>query len=154
MIKWPGSQEPDQAGFQLAHGSSDSLFACLAKDHARAERYGKAMANLAQDPSFAPEHICENYPWVALGAATFVDVGGSYGTFGIALAQRFPKLKIIVQDRPDVIQVASKQLPESVKQQLSFMAHDIFTEQPVKNADVCFLNGSSTIGLTSTQFKS
>ena len=138
MVKWPGSQEPNQAGFQLANGTSESLFACLAQNQARAARFSNAMANLAQDPGFSPEHICQNYPWAKLETATVVDVGGSSGTFGIALAEHFPKLKIIVQDRPDVVQVASKQLPEPLKQQVSFMAHDFFTEQPVKNADVYF----------------
>ena len=138
MMKWPGSQEPNKAGFQLANNTSDSLFACLAKDPARANRFSKAMANLAQDPGFSPQHICQNYPWAELAAATVVDVGGSSGTFGIALAEQFPKLKIIVQDRPDVVQVASKQLPEPLKPRVSFMAHDFFTEQPVKDADVYF----------------
>lgn len=139
MIKWPGSQEPNQAGFQLANNTSDSLFACLAKDPTRASRFANAMANLAQDPGFSPEHICQNYAWGHLGAATVVDVGGSSGTFAIALAEHFPKLRIIVQDRPDVVQVASKQLPEPLKQRVSFMAHDFFTEQPIKDADVYFL---------------
>ena len=135
---WPGSEEPDQAGFQLANGTSDSLFACLAKDPARAGRFAKAMANLGRDPRFAPEHICQSYPWAELGTATVVDVGGSMGTFGIALAAKFPDLKIIVQDRPDVIRSASERLSEPLKQQVSFMAHDFFTEQPVKDAEVYF----------------
>lgn len=73
-----------------------------------------------------------------MGTAKIVDVGGSSGTFGIALAERFPNLNIIVQDRPDVVELASKKLPEKLKHRVSFMAHDFFTEQPIKDADVYF----------------
>jgi chemotaxis methyl-accepting protein methylase len=68
---------------------------------------------------------------------TVVDVGGSYGDVAISLARKYPKMTCIVQDLPKVI--SSAKIPEGLEKQLTFMGHDFFKEQPVKNADVYFL---------------
>ncbi len=54
----------------------------------------------------------------------------------MAIAQAHPALKLIVQDRPDVIEAAKEsELPKDLIGKVEFMAHDFFTEQPVE-ADV------------------
>ena len=83
---------------------------------------------------YEPVHLVENYPWAAIGAGTVVDVGGSLGVFGIAIAERFPRLNCIVQDQLEVI--ADAKVPSGLEDRVSFMAHDFFSVQPVKNADV------------------
>ena len=90
-------------------------------------------------PEFDPVHILDNYPWESLGDGTVVDVGGSHGAVSVAIAQRFPSLRCIVQDLPDVVADARTKIPPSLTNQVTFMEHDFFTEQPVKGADVYYL---------------
>lgn len=68
-----------------------------------------------------------------------VDVGGSKGEYGIKIAQKYPGIKVVIQDLPDVVSKARSNAPQDLGDMVSFMAHDFFTEQPVKGADVYFL---------------
>ena len=43
-------------------------------------------------------------------------------------------MRCIVQDQAKVVQNAAKDVPADVESQVTFMAHDFFTEQPVKGA--------------------
>jgi len=50
-----------------------------------------------------------DYDWTKHGeSATIVDVGAGMGGAAIELTRRFPKLKIIMQDKPEVIESARK----------------------------------------------
>lgn len=50
-----------------------------------------------------------DYDWTKHGeSATIVDVGAGMGGAAIELTRRFPKLRIIMQDKPDVIESATK----------------------------------------------
>ena len=91
------------------------------------------------DPGLEPIHVVENYPWESLGTGTVVDVGGGYGSVSIALAQRFSSIRCIVQDRIGVVEEARLRSPPDLTNRISFMEHNFFEEQPVKNADVFFL---------------
>lgn len=64
-----------------------------------------------------------------------LQVGGSAGHDAIVLARSFPDLKIVVQDLPQVKPVFEADLPEDVKDRVSFMEHDFFNPQPIQ-ADV------------------
>ena len=90
-------------------------------------------------PGLEPVHLLDNYPWDTIGKATVVDVGGAYGSVSLVLAQRFPDLVCIVQDRPEVIAQARSKALQSTYSQVSFMEHDFFTEQPLRGVDVFFL---------------
>jgi len=88
--------------------------------------------------------IYYDYPWEALGAATVVDVGGGVGGTSLDLARRFPKLHLIVEDRPSSIEKAEEvwqqEYPEAIKAgRVKLLSHDFFTEQPIKGAEVYFL---------------
>ena len=63
------------------------------------------------------------------------------GGVSLTLAQRFPDLHFIVQDRPFVIQQAeevwAREVPGALASgRLRLMTHNFFEEQPVKSADV------------------
>lgn len=62
-------------------------------------------------------------------------VGGSAGHDAFVLAQKFPDLKIVVQDLPKVKHVFDATLPSDLKDRVSFMEHDFFQPQPVQ-ADI------------------
>ena len=50
-----------------------------------------------------------DYDWTKHGeSATIVDVGAGMGGAAIELTRRFPKLRIIMQDKPEVIESAKK----------------------------------------------
>ncbi|OSX62842.1 hypothetical protein POSPLADRAFT_1140646 [Postia placenta MAD-698-R-SB12] len=88
--------------------------------------------------------IFADYPWGDLGKRVIVDVGGGIGGLSLQLAMRFPKLQFVVQDRPQMIQQAreawEKDFPVALEEErVQFMAHDFFTEQTVREADVYVL---------------
>ncbi|TFY79279.1 hypothetical protein EWM64_g4731 [Hericium alpestre] len=80
-------------------------------------------------------------PPLYYGSATIVDVGGGFGGMSLDLAKRYPSLSFIVQDEPEVIAQASdiwkQEMPTALEsRRVKLMAHDFFSEQPVKGADV------------------
>ena len=104
---------------------------------AKAKRFAGAMSSFATYKGNAPEFLARGFPWASLGSKTIVDVGGSEGKYSIALAQSFPDLKFIVQDLPAVVKAvdAKRPVPSELADRVTFMAHDMFKEQPV-SADV------------------
>jgi len=69
---------------------------------------------------------------------TFIKVGGSSGHEAVFLAQKFPNLTLIVQDRPEIEEYFNNYVPEDLKSRISFEEHDFFQPQNLK-ADVFFL---------------
>ena len=122
----------------MANDTQDGLFEELAKFPDREQIFASAMSFRATAVSKGDDvsHLLDGYPWSELGACTVVDVGGSHGPASISLAQRFPNLKCIVQDLPGTITGCS--VPPGLEGRMEFMAHDFFTEQPVKGAEVYF----------------
>ena len=55
----------------------------------------------------------------------------------IAIAKAFPSLRFIIQDLPSTIN-AHPPLPKELGNRITFMAHDFFKEQLIKDADVYF----------------
>ena len=94
------------------------------------------MSLFSTGEGYEPKYLLDHYPWAELGKATVVDVGGSHGPVAIAIAERFSDITCIVQDRPEVI--ADAKTPAGLEQRVTFQAHDFFTEQPVKGADVYY----------------
>ena len=90
-------------------------------------------------PQMNPILLLDAYPWASTDSAvlrTIIDVGGSHGSVAMALVSRFPTVNCIVQDLPEVIEGLEEQ--HLLDGRLTFMAHDFFREQPVKDADVYF----------------
>lgn len=131
-----GADSMTTQGYNLSNSTEDSAFTHMAKFPGRAERFARAMSLFSMGPGYAPKWLVENYPWESLGAGTLVDVGGSNGEYSIAIAQKYPQIKLIIQDRPDVITKAKSNAPTEYADRISFMAHDFFKVQPIKNADV------------------
>ena len=55
-----------------------------------------------------------------------------------AILEKYPEMRCIVQDLPGVIKNSQKLLPKN-ESRMTFMAHDFFTEQPVKGANIYLL---------------
>ena len=125
-------------GFQLAHNTKDPMFVEYSKTPARLQRFAQAMSTFSISSTAEPARLISAYPWATLGKgekATLVDMGGSFGSASIVLAEQFPNLRCIVQDLPGTI--AKTKVPAGLEDRITFMAHDFFTEQSVV-ADVYF----------------
>ncbi|KAL8856172.1 MAG: hypothetical protein Q9178_007210 [Gyalolechia marmorata] len=128
-----------EQGFNIAHNTDATIFDELAQHPDRDQRYADAMTFASSGAGLEPYHILKAYDWLSLGESTVVDVGGSHGSFSIPLAQSFPSLRCIVQDRPEVIASGQESLPSNLRDRVSFMPHDFFNEQPIKGADIYLL---------------
>ncbi|KAL9619345.1 MAG: hypothetical protein Q9160_006025 [Pyrenula sp. 1 TL-2023] len=139
MTRWPGSQEPNETGVGLANPTGESLFEMLARDPERARRFADAMKFLQSAPSFSVEHLFNDLGWdVDTSPRLLVDMGGSHGSIAIELMRKFPAIKkCVVQDLPETIDGA--RVPSDLEGRLEFQAHNFFTQQPVKGADVYLL---------------
>ncbi|KAL8925536.1 MAG: hypothetical protein Q9208_003427 [Pyrenodesmia sp. 3 TL-2023] len=126
-------------GYNIAHRSENTFFADLAQRPQRAQRYAEAMQWFNTGPGLEPSHLLDAFPWYDVGDGAVVDVGGGYGSFSIALAERFPSLRCIVQDRAGVVAEGQAKLATELAGRVHFMAHDFFTDQPAMDVSAFFL---------------
>jgi predicted O-methyltransferase YrrM len=74
-------------------------------------------------------------------ASCVLDVGGGTGLYSIALLQRFPGLRAIVFDRPEVLKVAAEfATTHGVADRLQCLPGDMFTSELPTGADVVLLS--------------
>ncbi|KAL8819567.1 MAG: hypothetical protein Q9191_007708 [Dirinaria sp. TL-2023a] len=132
---WPAMTK----GYNIAHNTDANIFDEVAKSSAREQRFAVAMKMAAAGPGLEHSHMLDGFDWNSIGKGVVVDVGGSQGAVCIAIAKRFASLRCIVQDRPEVVAKGREDLPPALSDRVSFMGHDIFTDQPVKDADVYIL---------------
>ena len=66
MKKYPGSQEPTETGYSLAHCPGQPMFASISKDPKRAKRFGNAMESLTGGEGYEIKYMVDNYPWKEL----------------------------------------------------------------------------------------
>ncbi|KAI0147204.1 S-adenosyl-L-methionine-dependent methyltransferase [Xylariaceae sp. FL1272] len=138
IAKWPDSEEPNECGFSLAHGTNLSLFDFIARDPERGARFAAGMRLYARRPDLDVRFVVEGWPWGDLPrGATVVDVGGSHGEASIAIARSFPSIKFVVQDIDG--EVTARKPPADVADRIRYTTHDFFKEQPEKRADVYLL---------------
>ncbi|KAJ5956091.1 hypothetical protein N7501_010370 [Penicillium viridicatum] len=100
----------------------------------RAMIFAKAMSWHAQLPGYSPQYLLDHFPFGS-GDITAVDVGGGIGHIARALADHYPTIQCIVQDRPEVILQAEQALPANLQDRIRFQPHDFFQDQPVHGAD-------------------
>ncbi|KAA1470803.1 S-adenosyl-L-methionine-dependent methyltransferase [Dentipellis sp. KUC8613] len=110
----------------------------------RMVRFGHAMNG--SRAMMVPNAIVAGFDWKSLkDGALVVDVGGGVGSQSLTLAQNFPHLRFIVQDRPAVIVESEKfwaaNKPDYLESgKVQFQPYDFLTDtQPVTTADVFFL---------------
>ncbi|KAF1843483.1 S-adenosyl-L-methionine-dependent methyltransferase [Cucurbitaria berberidis CBS 394.84] len=133
MEKWPGSQEPTQTAYNLAHTTDLSFFEYMAQHETVARKFAESMTLMQSSPALSVDFVL-GYDWNLHASGTVVDVGGSQGSVAFKLAEAFPGMDIIVQDRPEIIALA----PKTAYKNVQFQEHDFFAPQPVKDADVYF----------------
>lgn len=113
------------------------MFSFLGLHPDRARRFAGAMSSTSKASLDA---LAEHFDWASLHTSpTVVDVGGAQGHASLHLARRFPTLKFVVQDIPEVISGAEGKVPEELADRVTLVAHDMFTVQPPHDADVYLL---------------
>lgn len=133
MEKWPGSQEINQTAYNIAHRTDLSFFEHIGNHETNARKFAESMTFMQSAPPLKADFALE-YDWVRHANGVVVDVGGSEGIIAFKLADKYPDMQIIVQDRPEVIALADARARTNVL----FQSHDFFAPQPVKGADVYF----------------
>ncbi|EKM59060.1 uncharacterized protein PHACADRAFT_181077 [Phanerochaete carnosa HHB-10118-sp] len=157
------SNEPADAPFSRAFPQDKTLWNLLERDSFARNRFDITMqVNADSQP---PDSIFRAFDWQRLPAgAKVVEVGGGMGTSALPLAARFPELKLVVQDLPDVTAKAEKlwekEMPEAIASGRVVLqgnpplllslserhadhwhapGHDCFAPQPQTGADVFLL---------------
>jgi hypothetical protein len=147
--------QPHETGHNLAERTDVPFFETIRGDPERARRFAGAMSFMQNMPGFQPAAALDAYDWGAVGssggsasdddtaAAVVVDVGGSRGDFAFALVEKYPSLRVVVQDVPDVVEqgraVLADRANAGCSNNVEFQAHDFFGPQPIQGADVYFL---------------
>ena len=126
-------------GFSLANNTDKPMFEFFEEHPDRMNGFKDAMSFLQNAPGLENSHVINGFDWASLGHGLVVDVGGSHGLVSQDLAKAFSSLRFMVQDLPQVIDDAKTKVPPEIADRVTFMAHDMFTEQPIKDADVYYL---------------
>ena len=132
--KWGhGSQEPNQTAVNYAYGGNGLFYDFISSDPVRERRFGTTIQQASAQPSSSLKHIQDGFDWSLLGNGTVIDVGGHVGFCAVAIAQAAPNLQVIVQDRPEVVEMAqdpkTSAVPEDVHGRVTFEVHDFFEPQ-------------------------
>ncbi|KAF2107708.1 putative O-methyltransferase [Lophiotrema nucula] len=131
------SEEPDRSGYALANSTNLNMFEFLAQHPDRAKRFARAMSSTSPASLDA---LASYFDWASLpDGSTVVDVGGAQGHVSFHLARKFPHISFVVQDLPEVVEGAEATMPEDLKERVKFFGHNMFNEQPVRDAEVYLL---------------
>ncbi|KAJ7748947.1 S-adenosyl-L-methionine-dependent methyltransferase [Mycena metata] len=131
--------------FNLAFGTTEPLYYWmeLPENAATREHFGLAMQGTVAGGD--PESLFHGFDWGSLGPGSIVvDVGGGNGHSSLTIAQRYPELHMMVQDLAHTVEEARKYwhthfVDHANRGMVEFQAHDFFTPQPVKNANIFLL---------------
>ncbi|KAI0198017.1 putative O-methyltransferase [Astrocystis sublimbata] len=134
----PYESTPAYSAFSTRFGISP--YQWYAANPERGQRFASAMAGLAKMNNDTAE-LRDRFPWGSLGKQTVVDVGGGTGHISIFLASEFSDLQFIVQDvNPNMLAEGRKRADYPlVEKRVSFMTHDFFGPQPIKDAGLFFV---------------
>lgn len=143
LEKWGhGSQDFTQAAFNEAFQTDKYIYGYMEDHEELGSRFSKTMAWVSGLDAMSYRHILAGFDWASLGEAIVVDVAGNVGACSLKIAEANPKLKMIVQDLPEVVKRAqdpsTTMIPEPLRDRFTFMVQDFFEPQVVKNADIYF----------------
>ncbi|MBW0462092.1 hypothetical protein O181_001807 [Austropuccinia psidii MF-1] len=92
----------------------------------------------------ASDQGLSGYNWSTMGNGLLVDIAGGVGHVALSLAQSFPNLRIVLQDRSEVITLAQafwqKNFPQAIyTKRVMLEPHNLFDRQTRKGAKVFFV---------------
>ena len=146
LRRWPGgASSPVETGYNLAAGpgmEGVAYFEGMKGDAHRARRFDDTMRFTHQGGTSGSGY--DRDAMIGAHAAAWhayslvVDVGGGAGHMALDLARRFPRLRTVSQDLPDVVAAAAP-VPDDLKDRVQIVPHDFFRPQPVVGADAYLL---------------
>ncbi|KAJ3892042.1 S-adenosyl-L-methionine-dependent methyltransferase [Lentinula edodes] len=89
--------------------------------------------------------LAKVYPWTSLPADTTVcDIGGGNGHVTMSLMKAHPHIKLVLQDQPQVIEMArkfwAKEYPKAIEnQRVEFVPFDFFKDSAVQGCDFYYV---------------
>src|SRR5687767_3659659 len=132
---WTGLPEGLATGASQARSQLGmDFFDYLQANPKALEEFGET---LKAHSAVANKGVMERYDFG--GIRTLVDVGAGYGPLTIAVLDKYPEIRGVVFDLPEVIEAAPTQLPikdASVARRVSYAAGDMFREVPPADAFV------------------
>ncbi|KAL4874341.1 S-adenosyl-L-methionine-dependent methyltransferase [Aspergillus karnatakaensis] len=128
-------QDSRTAAFNIAYGTEDTMWEYQKKHPELDKIFGENMATELGDSRLSPMHAVSGFNWAKLEGGMVVDVGGSTGHISMAIVEKFPKIRFLVQD------LYHDRLPSSKKalNQICFQHHDFFTPQTISPPDAFFI---------------
>ena len=133
IMKWPNSGEPNETGYNLAANLPGvAFFDGVKQDQHRAQRFEDTMKFTHGGGGYDRAAALDMHDWAPYSLV--VDVGGGAGHMCIDLAKKFPHLRTVNQDLPDVIEAAPP-IPEDLSNRVEMRVHDFLQPQPIKGAD-------------------
>jgi len=129
----PAGHEPQEQGvaFIYRQGMPSAM-----EQEAAARRHTLALAGRAKN--VAPV-LAERAPMA--DARVLLDVGGGSGIYSIACLKRYPKLRAIIWDRPQVLKVAREFADaEGVSGRIEFRSGDMFADPVPAECDLMLLS--------------
>ncbi|KAJ6628890.1 S-adenosyl-L-methionine-dependent methyltransferase [Mycena sp. CBHHK59/15] len=129
------SNLPEHAPFQRAYGHT--VFDLLQKRFVRAMVGWREVTGNGLLPQV--------YPWEILPPDTVIcDVGSGNGHATLELLKKFPKLKVVLQDLPSIIDqgkeyLDKENLDSSLKKQIQLVPFDFFKDTPVEKCDFYYI---------------
>ncbi|PCH41979.1 S-adenosyl-L-methionine-dependent methyltransferase [Wolfiporia cocos MD-104 SS10] len=130
------ADHPMHAPFNLAFRTRVPYFEWLEtpENAGRLKRFGRAMTGTGSWE--VPGAIVGGFPWHTLPPSSLVvDVGGGIGSTSLLLAHAFPRLRLLIQDRPQVVKMGEtawkERCPELLESgRAAFQSHNFFAPQP------------------------
>ncbi|TFY81660.1 hypothetical protein EWM64_g2351 [Hericium alpestre] len=139
--EWKYSRRPDQTAFQLGNDTSLSLFAWMKERPEELTQWASSVQSLGDAYHSA---IINDFPWQKFSSRTFVDCGGGQGNLSVSLAEILPESKFYVQDLPEVMPIANKNIerrdPDAFHSgRITTEPHNFFEVQPRFGEDHIYL---------------
>ncbi|KAK7008385.1 O-methyltransferase-domain-containing protein [Favolaschia claudopus] len=137
---------PGLLPFNLGYDTKESFFEWMERPESiyHVNRFAVAMqGTTAMEPEDL--NVFRGFKWSALPyASVIVDVGGGIGHVSLAVAKKYPHLRVVNQDFASPIEISKAHWKECFpdhldKQMVDFHVHDFFNPQPVRNAAVFLL---------------
>ncbi|KAL2863146.1 O-methyltransferase-domain-containing protein [Aspergillus lucknowensis] len=145
--KWPNTEtncaHTTQTAYNIAFNTDLPFFKHLGQQEERHRQFAGYMRAVTASQGTHLKQLVECWDWTSLGRGLVVDVGGSTGHASIALARKFPELRFIVEDLPDVVAGGPAYLESQSQSQedadlasrITYQRHDFFEPQPAMAGD-------------------
>lgn len=131
LLRSNGPKKSEETAFIYREGTAASM-----EVEASARHLTLALAGRAKNVAPALAAAVD-----ASQATTLLDLGGGTGIYSIALLQKYPQLRAVVFDRPEVLKVAAEMIAEyGVADRVELVPGDMFADPLPAGADLVLLS--------------